>query len=135
MDIVPTVLWLLDVTFTDTLDGIDLTPLWGTDIARAIEPRFLFAEADWGNESPDIKRAVRYGNHKLHLNRATGRVALYNLAEDPGERVDIAEERPLIVEKLRARLEAFMKTEETGPLAPELTPDELEELESLGYIE
>ncbi|MCH7958759.1 MAG: sulfatase [Candidatus Hydrogenedentes bacterium] len=135
VDIMPTVLSLLDVTFTEPLDGIDLAPLWGGDSAPAVEPRFLFAEADWGNENPDIKRAVRHGNHKLHYDRDTGRTELYNLAQDPGERTDIAEGSPDIVATLRARLDEFMESALSGPLAPEWTPEELEELESLGYLE
>lgn len=135
VDIMPTAFSLLNVTSPSPLDGIDLRPLWAPNGTGVAEPRFLFSEADWGNKSPDIKRVVRYGNHKLHLDRSTNRTKLYNLADDPDEYFDIANESSAIMENLRAQLEAFMKTEVVGPLAPELTSEELEELESLGYID
>jgi hypothetical protein len=70
---------------------------------------------------------------------------LYDLAEDPFERRDVAAERPDDLARLRARLVAqVVETkrwlQELGVEAgrpedaPELTPEERERLEALGYL-
>lgn len=60
---------------------------------------------------------------------------LVSLVDDPGEYLDIAKENSALVANLRAQLEAFMKAEVAGAVAPELTAEQLDELESLGYID
>ena len=96
--------------------------------------RHLFGEADHNNQHPDITRAVRHLSYKLHFNRLTGESALFDLAADPGERVDLAGRQPDVVAGLKARLDRFLliRPEATSPV--NLTPEERERLRSLGYV-
>ncbi len=63
---------------------------------------------------------------------------LYNVLDDANETVNVAEQNPRIVERLRTALEEII--ERTGPLAPppdqapRYTEEELEQLRALGYI-
>ncbi len=67
--------------------------------------------------------------------------ALYNLADDPGERNNLAASNPDQLARLRSTLEAYEAYCEvnalkaTEAIAPEVTdPERLEELRSLGYL-
>jgi len=134
IDVMPTLLATLGVTAPEALDGEDLTPLFSGRPAPRAEGRFLFGEADHNNPQLDITRAVRHGADKLHFDRTTQRVSLYDLSADPAEQHDLAAERPDVVRQLRQHIDRFMRIQ---PLVGEtiaLTPAEIEKLRSLGYI-
>jgi arylsulfatase A-like enzyme len=67
--------------------------------------------------------AVRHGQWKLLERYEDGKVQLYDLAADPGERRDLAPSEPVRVRDLRARLHAwyrevgarFLRPREGGP--------------------
>jgi arylsulfatase A-like enzyme len=133
VDVMPTLLGRLEVPAPPGLDGEDLAPLLRGEGGRLAE-RALFGEADHNNAEPDVTRAVRRGRYKLHLDRRTGKRALFDLAQDPGERVDRLAAEPATAADLGARLERFMQIRgEAGPPS-RLTPEEIEKLRSLGYV-
>jgi hypothetical protein len=51
--------------------------------------------------------AVRAGDWKLVEWLEDGRVELFNLVRDPGERRDVSGEEPAVTARLKARLEAW----------------------------
>ena len=63
--------------------------------------------------------ALRAGDWKLLEFFEDGRLELYDLAADPGETTNLAEERPDVTERLHARLVAWREELE----APALEPD------------
>jgi len=77
---------------------------------------------------------------KLIENQNTGALELYDLSSDPGERRDLAQSRPELVEELRGEL-ALLETElgrlgnslRSSAPAP-LDPQTLERLRAMGYI-
>jgi hypothetical protein len=77
---------------------------------------------------------ARLGREKLHLERDTGRVQLFDLAGDPGERRDLSATSPQRVALLRAALARFLDGavagEESGT---ELDEEDLRLLRELGY--
>ena len=97
-------------------DGLDYGPTL-TRGAKSPHDAILLVGA-----SP-AKAAVRMGNWKLLLNatdkdageapgdepKTTGKVELYNLAEDVSESKNLAATQPEKVKQLRARLDAFLK--------------------------
>jgi arylsulfatase A-like enzyme len=131
LDVMPTVLGLLGIEGPPSLDGEDLLRQGGADRRAG---RYLFGEADHNNAEPDVTRAVRHLGYKLHFNRLTGRRELFDLSRDPGEGVDRAASEPAVTADLRARLERFMQIrgEAAPPSRP--TPEEIEKLRSLGYL-
>ena len=133
VDVMPTLLSRARVEAPPSLDGEDLGPLLRGE-ASPLSGRYLFGEADHNNAEPDITRAVRHGRYKLHFNRLTGKRELFDLGEDPGERVDRAAAQPAVTAELGARLERFMRTRSEAAPPSRLTPEEIEKLKSLGYL-
>ena len=135
VDVVPTVLSQLEIAPLDPgeLDGLDLRPLWespGTDWPQ----RGLFIEGDHNRSPAGMLASVRRGAFKLHLDRATDRVRLYDLAADPGETRDLAIPRAEIARSLRKELDDFL---EKAPQPAEKLPisdEDRSHLESLGYV-
>jgi arylsulfatase A-like enzyme len=93
------------------VDGLDLWPVL-TQGAKSPHDAILLAGMAPG------RAAIRMGDWKLHV--SAGDVELYNLAEDIGEKVNLAEAQPEKVEELRGRLAAFQKgAVKNGGPAPE----------------
>ena len=133
VDVAPTALALLGLSPPPQLDGEDLTPHLA---GGSLPERSVFAESDRKNAQNDMLRAVRRGRWKLVLDRFDGDVALYDVVDDPGERVDLARRRPEVVTRLRAELDAFMAREAVAEprLIRGFDPRELEQLRALGYL-
>jgi len=137
VDIVPTVLALLGEEPLAAVDGLDLSQLWQRD-ARSpgregedpFRDRPLLAEASAEN----LKLAVRRGRYKLHYDRVRGTQELYDLEEDPGERVDLSQREPAIAAELRELLQARPGAGSSGEVV-ELSPADRQRLEALGYVD
>jgi arylsulfatase A-like enzyme len=138
VDLLPTLLGRLGLPAPPGLDGLDLAPTW---TGGALPERALFAEADHhnrveGQPMNDIKRSARIGDDKLHLDRHTGQVELFNLSHDPGEQEDLAAAFPERVAPLRAALDRFLAAAVAGETSgAELSAEEVELLRSLGYVQ
>ena len=81
-------------------------------------------------------KSIQIGSEKLIL-RGESQVELYDLASDPNEERDLATEQPERVRFLVARLQQWL---EDGPLpydsvAAELSPETVEKLRVLGYLD
>jgi arylsulfatase A-like enzyme len=144
VDVAPTILSLAGAPVPSGLDGVDLVPLLrgGADDDLAARP--IWAEATGGEVyGPPLDavyplyRAVREGRFKLVHDARTGASALYDLASDPGERVDVADEHPAVAARLEAILlarHAESAGSEPGGRAVELDPEERARLRALGYV-
>jgi len=132
--VLPTTLALAGLPLPEAADGEDLRPLLGGAAAPRLLRRHLFAEADHNNAQPDMLRSLRQGRLKLHLDRSTGALRLYDLADDPGELRDVAHVRADAVGPLRERLQSFLRIQPRATPAVELAPEELEKLRALGYV-
>ena len=159
VDVAPTLLSLLGIKppepldafgAIDAFDGMDLSPLFASNGAepdraagknrpdanalRELLPiRVLFGEADHTAEAFDITRSVRRGKVKLHFNRLTGRHKLYDLEHDPGEQHDIAPRWVALAKELLAELSRFEDSQRLEAPVIDLSPEEREALERLGY--
>jgi arylsulfatase A-like enzyme len=133
VDIVPTILDLLDVDQPNFLHGKSLRGLLtgsndgsnGIHLAATYRPE---ARADL--------EALIQGRFKLISDRELGRSELYDLEDDPRELLDLAPDRPAVVSKLGTIL-AAQTSLFGGDTATErqLTPEEREALEALGYLQ
>ncbi len=87
-------------------DGVSLVPLLkGTgDLDR---DAIFWHYPHYSNQGGFPGGAVRMGNYKLIERYEDGRVHLYNLADDIGERADLAEQLPEKVGSMRERLHAW----------------------------
>ncbi len=139
LDVMPTLLALLGISPPAGLDGIDLQPLWQKKNAGSPK-RLLFGEADWNNVVDnkivdDIKRFIRQDHYKLHVDRVTKKMELYDIVSNPDETVDVSSKHAPLVKLMRSRLIDFLKIGRTGRTIKPLSPEEIELLKSLGYLQ
>jgi len=86
----------------DDFDGEDSSKAWLGGTHTRSKPLFWKTNAD--NSAP----AMRWENWKLRApQRRRGEVELYDLASDPGEKINLAEKRPEIVKLLTDKIEAW----------------------------
>jgi arylsulfatase A-like enzyme len=141
VDIAPTLLALAGARAPEPLDGVDLRPLWREDEPGDPEARDLYGEGTGGmlfggasngvTEYPSLRR----GPYKIVHEGASDAVALYDLANDPLEQVDVSADAPemaaAMLERLRAR-HASAADAEPGD-GVEIDAEDLERLRALGY--
>jgi len=101
IDIAPTVLNLLDIPVPARMRGTDLGPWLATPPAPAARLPPAFAELE-------DKRMVVRGQEKLICDLNWGFCAYYDLAKDPGEKQNRADENPDRVASLRGVLDDWL---------------------------
>ncbi|MBW2384134.1 MAG: sulfatase [Deltaproteobacteria bacterium] len=151
VDIAPTLLASAGVEIPASLEGLDLAPLWrGEEGSRGdaqvrFAARYLYGEApggiNWervvGGIAP-LYRSIRQGRYKLiELEKDGLHYTFYDLAQDPGERVDVSTEHPALAARMRAVLRARAAaasnaSERAGEV--DLDAEEAARLRALGYI-
>jgi arylsulfatase A-like enzyme len=110
-DLVPTLLELIGVRTRRRFDGRSLMQLIRGE-KPSFEPEFYLTECTWmrkhGWRTPEWKLIVAL-EPDFHFKPP---VELYNLVEDPDENHNLAEELPEVVDLLRGRMEAFIRSRE-----------------------
>lgn len=88
--------------------------------------------------------AVRQGKYKLHFERHGLILALYDIIEDPNERIDLSRNLTSMAQSLRQRAKSELEEQdfqagEVGGVALQLDPktdaEARERLEALGYLQ
>lgn len=116
IDLLPTVLDWVGARPTAEVDGISMAAALRGEPAPQ---RSLFWHyPHYGNQGGFPAAVVRSGDLKLIERLEDGRVHLYDLARDPGERHDLAAERPAAVAELRAQLHEFYRRQGARFLRP-----------------
>lgn len=101
----------------------------GNQVASAFE--YMPPEAERAPWLRRELRSIRRSNDKLIHEYPSGRIELYDLVADPGERVDLARRKPEVVRELLALLGP--RKASTRAVAP-LDPAWHERLRALGYV-
>jgi arylsulfatase A-like enzyme len=128
-DLAPTLLHLLGIAPPPDFKGLPIG-LRGQRF-QALPARVVVAETQ---RFSDL-RALRAGRFKLIQDRAAGRARLYNLDEDPDEQRNLAKQRPDVVERLQALLDAHYAGGVWSAPRRDLPPDLERDLRSLGYVQ
>ncbi|MBA6314489.1 arylsulfatase [Cellulophaga baltica] len=125
IDIFPTILDIANIQAPDTLqiDGKSLLPLWKNKDAGKLEGRNFITQMHYGPTpfkymhfavrtqkykliSPhDFPHGILYQPKDEELEEVLANLELYNVEEDPSERIDLADKYPEIVEDLLAKYE------------------------------
>jgi arylsulfatase A-like enzyme len=107
-DFMPTLCELagVDLGGVRGLDGRSLVGLWTRGEAPERDALY-WHYPHYSNQGGEPAGAIRVGDLKLIEDFASGRVELYDLGSDPGERRDLAGERPEAAAGLRSRLRAW----------------------------
>jgi arylsulfatase A-like enzyme len=106
LDIFPTVLAACKIqpSAKQKLDGVNLLPfLIGDNQARPHQT--MFWRFAMGNDA--FGYAVRDGDDKLVISQYKHKSMLFDLCEDPGERHDLAAEKPELLNRLQRLIEAW----------------------------
>jgi arylsulfatase A-like enzyme len=132
LDIVPTLRRLLQVAASPQDQGQDLL----ADVTR--QPVYGILEGKSGQHDLDSDlRSIVVGDHRL-IALEGGRVELYDLATDPLERTDLAEELPEVVAELLGELDRIERSAPEYPrttrLPSILSEAMLEHLRGIGYL-
>lgn len=109
MDLTATVLDAANVKLRagEALDGISLRPVFqGKSLSRE-NLFFHYPHFAW-HKSNHPGGAVRSGNHKLIRNYDNHAIELYDLSQDPSEKVNLAGDQTARVKKLNDRLTAWL---------------------------
>lgn len=134
IDLLPTLANLLAVEPASTWRGESLAPvLKGTALAPTAKP--IFSQGTT-NKTETPMHSVILGDYKLIRIAGSDSVQLYNLATDPGERLDLAVAEPERVKELTQLLDTWLASfpsffEEE---AQQLNRDLEEGLEGMGYL-
>jgi arylsulfatase A-like enzyme/HEAT repeat protein len=101
VDVLPTLLGLVDVPPSTRVRGTDLTPWMKDAVETGLPP--VFAEID-------SLKMVTQGTEKLICDAARGFCRLYDLAADPGETKDLSAARKERVQALQGLLAGWMES-------------------------
>jgi arylsulfatase A-like enzyme len=105
MDLGRTLMDLSGLPLPEELQGISLLPWLRRDIP--MPDRAIYFEMPLGPLNP-LRRAVVFGRHKLIHDLRSNLLRIYDLADDPGERRNLARKGPALRERLRKIYEAFV---------------------------
>jgi len=132
VDLAPTLLDLAGLALPPSaapVDGRSLLPLVEGEGGRD-RPAFS-ATSEFGRLS---RVALRDGGYKYIYTVGQPEGELYDLGQDPGERVNLEGERPDLAREMRARIEAELAGIEQADLTPEEEAILMDRLEQLGYL-
>jgi arylsulfatase len=112
MDVPATILDAAGITYPETVDGQPVAPLQGKSIVPLLSGAsdLVRTPDDWLGWELFGNRAIRRGDWKLLWlcePQGAGHWQLYNLAADPGETVDLAQDQPALTKELIALWEAY----------------------------
>lgn len=100
------------------LDGCSLVPLLRDPSARLTRKSLHWHYPHYSNQGGFPGGAIRQGDYKLIERFEDGRVHLYNLEDDLGEKKDLADQEPARVEAMRRDLHAWYKKVDAKFLQP-----------------
>jgi arylsulfatase A-like enzyme len=141
LDLMPTILDLAGVEAGDDLQGRNLAgALRGTDRldpGRAVylHRRHYDPQTIGRIRVAGEKFGIRVGPWKYIEGEEGDSPELFHLIDDPQERVNLADSRPDVAEDLASRIAAWKAAHARGGFEqPELSPEDRERLEALGYL-
>jgi len=131
IDVAPTVCELADIKISSGFSGKSIRPLL-EGIKEAGRP-VLSQGNMWGPSGV----AWRKDGMKIIIQSSKPEVQLFDVSLDPAEKENLADLKPEVTKTLRGDLHLILKKlslKQKNQISPQLTPEEIERLRSLGYI-
>ncbi|MCP4657627.1 MAG: sulfatase-like hydrolase/transferase, partial [bacterium] len=131
VDLLPTLLDYLGLPPLEGIQGSSLLPVvFGAERTPPSGYSLLELDGRFAESLVEGRWKLLCGNH---LGVACN---LYDLADDPGERIDLAARRPVAAGYLQSRMRGFRNPDDRLQAAEaQLDPELRERLEALGYVE
>ena len=107
IDLYPTIAAAAGISVGHEIDGVDLLPALGGKKLERPGGALFWHYPHYSNQGGFPGGAIRVGDLKLVERYEDGRVHLYNLSDDIGERDDLAAKMPDEVAELRRQLHAW----------------------------
>ncbi|MFW6279377.1 MAG: sulfatase [Bacillota bacterium] len=122
-DFYPTLLEMagLDLIPEQHQDGVSLVPLLTGENKSLDREAIYWHYPHYGNQGGTPGSSIRMGDYKLIEFFEDGRVELYNLRQDVGEKNNIAEQKPEIAAEMKQKLIRWRKSVEAK--IPQPNPD------------
>jgi arylsulfatase A-like enzyme len=135
-DLGPTLLELAGVDPSPVAQARSLLPL--LEFPAQQPDRTVYSEEPWSHLE-GFHRSLRTGEHTVY-DHDRGRVELFDARSDPLEQQDLAADRPDLLSSLLATASALVEHRNAGRTPPttsaqELSPEDIEALRALGYLE
>ena len=108
IDLFPTLAGVTGFETEGEIDGVDLRPAFKQESLN--REALFFHYPHYSNQGGIPGGAIRMGDFKLLERYEDGRVHLYNLKDDIGEKVDLSEKQPERVEQMRAKLHEWYQS-------------------------
>lgn len=141
-DISPTVLGLVGATAREGAQGQSIASiLRGSGEVEAERPIHLYRRPYEGGEvvegvyAEGQKFGLRRGRWKLIEGAEEGTLELFDLEADPGERINLAEQEPEVLARLRGEIQAWRRAHTRSVDAVLPSAEDRARLEALGYSE
>ncbi len=116
IDLLPTISAAAGIEVKHPMDGIDLRPALGD---QPLDRDSLFWHyPHYSNQGGFPGGAIRRDDYKLVERYEDGRVHLFNLKNDSGERTDLSNEMPDLVKSMRAELHDWYRSVDAKFLQP-----------------
>ena len=132
IDVLPTLLTLLEIPYLPTsFQGGNLFKLLEND------PRKRYSVAVKLFSRMPIRRTMVFGDHKFIEFDDPERNALFNIVDDPGEQVNLISDRPPEADRIswREEIDRWWETHAALQFTDfKMTPEQLQRLKSLGYL-
>ena len=107
IDVFPTINAVANVEIEHEIDGVDLMP---TFKGESLDREALYWHyPHYSNQGGMPGGAIRIGDFKLLERYEDGRVHLYNLKDDIGEKNDLSKQQPQRVKEMRDKLHRWYK--------------------------
>ena len=107
VDFFPTLLSIAGLESSARTDGTNLTPLLRDPAAKLNREALYFHYPHYYQTTTPVS-SVRVGDWKLMEYYEDGKLELYNLADDPSEKKNLAAEKPEAAQGLRERLHVWL---------------------------
>jgi arylsulfatase A-like enzyme len=136
IDIMPTILDLLDIDIPETSQGRSLVPLVGGPRADDIDP-MVYLETLHPVKKKTRLFGIVSGDHKYIRSIEGDREELYQITTDPGEMNNLAETQTALRDSMRVELLTLMEEMEAHASSRErpLDRETTEAMKALGYIQ